>query len=138
MIIRKVPGDIFKGPEKHIAFAINVEGYNDSGFAGVISANFWPQLVNTGTQKLGTVLSKECKGRTFHAIVCHGLKSENGGWEQAPQMIKNGLDSINTNGEPIAIVPIGAGLVGMLSGADPKANIMGMEASKQKVILYGV
>ena len=33
MIIKTEPSDIFKQNAKHIAFAINTEGFNDSGFA---------------------------------------------------------------------------------------------------------
>lgn len=36
MIIRTTSGDILKGNETRIVFAVNAEGVNDSGFAGVI------------------------------------------------------------------------------------------------------
>ncbi len=40
MIIKTKSGDILKGNEKRIAFAVNIEGVNDAGFAGMISSRF--------------------------------------------------------------------------------------------------
>ena len=34
MVVKTVQDDVFNSKAKHIAFAINVEGFNDSGFAG--------------------------------------------------------------------------------------------------------
>ena len=38
MVVRTIQEDIFKSDAKHIAFAVNVEGCNDSGFAGQVSS----------------------------------------------------------------------------------------------------
>ncbi len=48
--------------------------------------------------------------------MCHSLK-ENWGENQA-EIIREFFDKISVNGEPIATIAIGTGLVGMLSGAD--------------------
>ena len=49
MIIEKLQGrDILKSGEKRIAFAVNTEGINDSGFAGMISRKYWPELAYIG------------------------------------------------------------------------------------------
>ena len=59
MIIKNKQGnDILKGGETRIAFAVNTEGCNDSGFAGMISRSYWPELAHIGECKLGTVLTK--------------------------------------------------------------------------------
>mgnify|MGYP001602394008 CR=1 FL=1 len=58
MIVNTTRGDVFQAPHKHIAFAVNTEGYNDAGFAGAVSSRYWPELANTGTKKLGDALMK--------------------------------------------------------------------------------
>ena len=34
MVVKTIQEDIFNTEAKHIAFAVNTEGYNDAGFAG--------------------------------------------------------------------------------------------------------
>jgi hypothetical protein len=38
MIVGRKIGDITQGLEKHVAFAVNTEGYNDVGLAGTIAS----------------------------------------------------------------------------------------------------
>ncbi len=115
MIIKSIPENIFDTDAKHIAFAINTEGYNDAGFAGQVSSKYWKELANCGNHELGTVLSKTVGDKTFHALVCHSLHD---GWgENQSEIIKECFDNIPSNGEPIATIAIGTGLIGMLSGA---------------------
>lgn len=133
MIIASKRGqDILAGGETRIAFAVNTEGYNDAGFAGVISRKYWPQLANAGKCELGTVLKKECNGVTFFALVCHSLE---GGWKDQTETIRKCFDQIEGD-EPVASISIGTGLIGMLSGANFTEIKAGMEASKAKIILY--
>ena len=56
MVVKTVQDDIFNSKAKHIAFAVNTEGYNDSGFAGQVSRKYWNELANCGEHELGTVL----------------------------------------------------------------------------------
>lgn len=128
----KQGNNILANGEKRIAFAVNTEGINDTGFAGVVARKFWPELINIGPHKLGTVLTKECNGVTFYALVCHSLKE---GWNNQTQIITECFDNINTT-EPVASISIGTGLIGILSGADFSQIKQGMENSKTKVILY--
>lgn len=133
MIIKNKQGcDILNGGEKRIAFAVNIEGYNDAGFAGMISRKYWPDLANFGPCDLGTVLSKHANDITFYALVCHSLKK---GWFDQTEIIKTCFDNIKSD-EPIATISIGTGLIGMLSGADFKKIKKGMELSNKKIILY--
>jgi hypothetical protein len=39
MIVRQVRGDIFASSQKHIAFAVSTDGFNDTGFAGQVSSS---------------------------------------------------------------------------------------------------
>jgi len=137
MILERRTGNIFGTECKHIMFAVNTEGINDSGFAGRVSHHFWPELAYCGPQLIGTVLSKkEDGGKTFHAIVCHSLK---GGWKEAPKIIEECLDTHFfdvSDDESIASVQIGGGLIGQFLGADMPAIIQAMERSKKKIILY--
>ena len=132
MIIEEKRGDILKGNETRIAFAINTEGVNDSGFAGMISRKFWPELANIGETTLGTVLTKEVDGVTFFALCCHSLKN---GWDNQQEVITKCFDSIPGD-EPVASISIGTGIVGIISGAIFTLIKAGMEDSKKKIILY--
>ncbi|TAN57315.1 hypothetical protein EPN15_04675 [Patescibacteria group bacterium] len=113
MIINTVRSDVFQTPDKHIVFAVNIEGFNDAGFAGVVSSLYWPELANTGPKKLGEVLSKNGKGKIFHALVCHSLGSD--GWKKTAEIVTKCLDSLDVpDNETIAIVLMGAGIVGQI------------------------
>lgn len=132
MIIKTTSGDILKSNETRIAFAVNTEGVNDSGFAGAISRMFWPELAHIGDTPLGTVLTKEVDGIEFFALCCHSLEN---GWHNQKEVIKKCFDSIPGD-EPVASIAIGTGLVGVLSGANFTVIKAGMEASKKEIILY--
>lgn len=134
MIVKTSLNDVFESEAKHIAFAINTEGFNDSGFAGQVSSQYWNEIANCGENPLGTVLSKTVGNKTFHALVCHSLHA-NWGDNQA-EIIKECFDKIPSNGELVATIAIGTGLVGRLSGADFKQIVCGMHDSKQQIILH--
>ena len=135
MIVKTVRGDIFNTEAKHIAFAINTEGVNDAGFAGIVARKYWPELESCGKHELGTVLSKTVGDKTFHALVCHSLRS---GWgDDQTEVIRQCFDSIPADGEQVASIAIGTGLIGVLSGADFKQILCGMHDSKQEIVLHG-
>lgn len=133
MIIKASGGDVFNTEAKHIAFAINKEGLNDSGFAGMVSSNYWHELAYCGFHEIGTVLSKRVGDITFHALVCHSLKEDWGSNQR--EVIKECFDKIPTD-EPVATIAIGTGLIGILSGANFRQIICGMHESNKKIILY--
>lgn len=136
MITKVLNEDIFKTPHKHIAFAINTEGSNDAGFAGQVASRYAPKLANTGKKKLGEVVTVESKGKTFHGLVCHSLKD---GWNDSPKTITECLDKIKTDDdESIAVVLMGAGMIGQMSGADVIANAKAIHKSKKNVVLYSL
>jgi hypothetical protein len=135
MIVNATRGDAFKTPHKHIAFAVNTDGSNDVGFAGAVSSRYWPGLINTGQKKLGETMSKNCKGKTFHALVCYELSGD--GWNKTAETVTKCLDSLDLpDDETIAIVLIGAGMIGQLGGADVFAILGGMARSKKRVAVY--
>lgn len=134
MVTRTIQEDIFKTDVKHIAFAVNVEGFNDSGFAGQVSSQYWNELENCGQHEIGTVLSKTIGNKTFHALVCHSLHD---GWgENQAEIIKECFDKIPSNGETIATIAIGTGFIGMMSGADFRQIVCGMHESQQNIVLH--
>lgn len=134
MIISNKQGqDILTGNEKRIAFAVNAEGYNDSGFAGLITRKYWPELANIGECELGTALCKTtADGITLYALVCHSLKN---GWQNQTEVIQKCFDAIECD-EAIASISIGTGLIGILSGANFDQIKKGMELSAKRIILY--
>ena len=135
MIVNRVRGDIFAESQKHVAFAVNTEGYNGAGFAGQVSSRIWPKLAKTGGNKLGDVLTYKNGNKTYHALVCHSL--EEGGWNETPRVARECLDKIDVpEGEEIAVVLMGSGPVGMMQGADVDAILAGMKNSKMKLIVY--
>ncbi len=136
MITKVINGNVFDTPYNHIAFAINTKGYNDAGFAGQVSERV-PKIANTGKKDLGEVVSIESKGKIFHGLVCHSL--EDNGWGGAPKAIITCLEKIQvTDTEPIAVVLMGAGMIGQMSGADVKANIRAIHQSKKNCVVYSL
>jgi hypothetical protein len=127
--------DVFSCSYQHIAFAVNTQGFNDAGFAGVVSDQYWPELANTGPKQLGQVMSRKVGDKTFHALVCHSL--DQNGWDETPKIVTQCLDSIDIpDDEIIAVVSIGGGPIGRAMGADPDAIRSGMEASQKTVVVY--
>ncbi len=136
MIVDTIRGDVFQTPYKHIVFAVNTEGYNDAGFAGAVSSRYWPELANTGKKQLGDVLMYTVGDKTFHAIVCHVLNAKEG-WYYTPVIVEKCLDQLDVpDGETIAIVLMGAGVVGRMGGADVFSILGGIARSKKKVAVY--
>lgn len=137
MVVKTTRGNVFNTSHKHIAFAVNVEGYNDAGFAGQVASKFRPELANTGGNKLGEVISFEANGKTFHALVCHSL--ERGGWTETPKYAEQCLNMLDVpEDETIAVVLMGAGPVGQMMGADVKAIAEAMDRSKKKLEVYSL
>lgn len=136
MISRQVRGDIFQSEFNHTVFAINTEGHNDAGFAGLVSSKFWPELSNTGEKELGAVLSKEVSpGQWLHGLVCHSL-SDNG-WAETPNVVRDCLDSIPVeDDEEIGAVLMGSGPIGRMMGADVNEILRGIDSSKKKVAVF--
>lgn len=125
--------NVFNLGAKHIAFAINKEGFNDAGFAGYVSDNYWDELAECGEHEIGEVLSKSVDGITLHALVCHSLYE---GWgDNQAQTIKDCFDKIEANGEPIASIAIGTGFVGKAQHAHFDEIVCGMHASDQNILL---
>ena len=134
MVVKTVQDNVFNTEAKHIAFAVNTEGYNDAGFAGQVARKYWKEIANCGEHELGTIFSKTIGDKTFHALVCHSL---NNGWgDNQREIIKECFDKIPANGEPVATIAIGTGLVGALSGADFRQIVCGMHDSKQNIYLH--
>lgn len=134
MIVGKKVGDIITGPERHVAFAINSEGLNGAGLAGNIAYQYWPELASTGAIPMGESLSKNTGKKIFHALVVHSLAA---GWEDAPHHIEACFNELQIpTDEEVASVAMGAGMVGLLSGANPAANLAAMERSDKSIIIY--
>ena len=137
MITSKIKGDILKSEHEHIAFAINTEGYNDAGFAGLVARRFWPDLAITGERQRGTVLKHSAGGKTFYGIVCHSLAEH--GWERSPETIEEALNALDVpKNETIAAVAIGGGPIGQMQGADVEANLKAMERSNKNIVVYSL
>ncbi len=132
MIQKVLNEDIFDTPHSHIAFAINTEGINDSGFAGEVFSRFAPELVYTGPRKLGEVVSITSGDKTFHGMVCHSLDR---GWgDNSSEVIISCLEKIETkNNEPIAVV-----LMGVNSGGDVIANAKAIHKANKTIVLYSL
>lgn len=137
MIKKRVKGDIFNSPCRHIVFAVNTEGRNERGFAGQVS-QIYPELAGTGGNRLGGIitLGRQDQEKIFHAIVCHSLAS-NPGWNKAPGIIEDCLNWLDIpDDEPIAVVLMGGGPIGQKMGADVRAILESMERSKKTLIVY--
>jgi hypothetical protein len=136
MIVDRKIGNVITGPERHVAFAVNSEGHNDAGLAGNIAYNFWPELASTGPIRMGEILSKDVGRKCFHAMVVHSLKE---GWAEAPDHIEACFNELHVpTDEEIASVAMGAGMIGILSGANPAENLAAMERANKKIVLYDI
>ena len=138
MINRTERGDIFNTSAKHIAFSINAEGAVGGGFDGSVISRCWPELLHCGAHPIGTALSKEVGGVTFHALVTHSLKKGWGSDEEQRKNTRKCFDSIKIPvGEEIASIAIGTGFMGAITGANPRQIVCGMCDSKHNITIYG-
>lgn len=134
MIVGRKVGDVITCSERHVAFAVNSEGFNDAGLAGNIAYNFWPELASTGPIRMGEILSKDTGKKVFHAFVVHSLRE---GWKDAPRHIEACFNELQIpTEEEIASVAMGAGMIGMMSGANPAENLAAMERSDKRIVIY--
>lgn len=134
MLKKVILKDIFEAEEKHIAFSINTEGYNDECFAADVAKRYWPEIEKSGKNKLGEVIPKKVGDKTFYAIVCYSLQD---GWDsKTSKIIKECFDKIETNGEPIATIPIGTAYPDRLTHANFREILQGMQESKQDIVMY--
>lgn len=134
MVIDEVVGDIFATKDHHIVFATNTEGYNDSGFAGAVARSYFPEISNTGGNKLGEVLTKNVDGKTFYGIVCHSLID---GWDNADEIILKALNEMDFQ-DNASIVAIGKGFVGMVSGAPVRKIYSAFKQCNKKLTIYSL
>ena len=131
MIINsKRKNDILKGRENlHIAFIANTEGMNTAGLAKEIAAKYWPEIVNIGVCKMGTVIEKEVEGIHFYGLVCY---SNERGFVDGDENICKCLDMISTD-EPISLE-----ISGVISGNNFFEVRNGIEKSQKKIVIYQV
>lgn len=133
-ILQQVQGDVLESGLP-IVFAVNSEGINDGGFAGVISRREWPILASIGPCEMGAVLPFPTDKPRLYALVCHSLDS--GEWDLAA--ITAGLDKIadeRGDQDEVAVVWMGRGFVGRLSGVDPEDTRRAVEGSRLRTHLY--
>ncbi len=136
MITDQVRGDVFEAPQKHVVFAVNVEGFNNDGFAGQVAARLWPKLAETGGNKMGQVLTRKSGEKTYYAVVCHSLMKQNG-WKKTPRVVREALDRLRVpKSEEIAVVLMGSGTIGRMGGANVGAIVDAISASKKKVVVF--
>ena len=134
MIIGRKIGNVMTGPERHVAFAVNSEGQNDAGLAGNISCQLWPELASVGALRMGEILSKDIGSKVFHALVVYSFAE---GWDAAPRHIEACFNELQIpTDEEVASVAMGAGMIGLLSGANPAENLAAMERSDKRIVIY--
>ena len=132
MIISTNNNDILKSNEKIIAFPVNVEGFNDAGISYEILKKYWRNMIHSKEYKLGTVIPKNVNNIFLYALVCYSIKD---GWINQREIIKECFDKIKTN-KPIATVEMGVQFLDKIEGADFNEIVLGMNDSKQEIILY--
>lgn len=131
-ITSTIPDDVF-GSDLPIAFATNVEGFNDAGFAGAIARRGWPELNDSIPRAMGSWRTHTLDGRTLYAICCHSI--DDGTWDYAA--ITRALDEIAaTEPGPLAVVWMGRGVIGRLLGADPDATRAAIDQANIDTHLY--
>lgn len=139
MIHDLIRGDVFAAEERAIVFAVNTEGHNDAGFAGLVSSRYWPELASTGPKELGTMLTRDVEypsgaPLTLAAVVCHSLGDA--GWAEAPVHIEAALNQLGLVEFPAAVVLMGAGMIGQMQGADVFANLGAIARAERACRVY--
>lgn len=132
-----IQGNIFETPADHIAFAMHYK--KDSrvnhliGFAGKVAKYGWPELKDIDFEK-GVPVTQKIKGKHFHACPIH--TNEEGGWDEAPELIEQCFNKLPVSGdEVVASVLMGGGLAGMKYKATVN-NLQGMVRTYKTVVLY--
>lgn len=135
MVVDVVKGNVFSSSLHSVVFAMNDDGANTDGFAGLVTGKCCPTGFVEEAFPLGTIVSLENDGKKFLGIVCHSLCQ--GGWSKTPQIVTSGLDLIEVQpDEKIAVVLMGAGLAGAVYGADVPAIVRAIHASKLQCVIY--
>jgi len=62
--------------QKHVAFAVNMEGINNSKFCHRIG-DYALGCIDTGKKELGDIATKKTGNTRYYGIVCYSLKK---GW----------------------------------------------------------
>lgn len=138
MVKELIRGDIFSTPDKHIIFAVNVAGDNSDGFASLVAERYWPELIDTGGNKLGEVLVHTSQDKTFYAIVCHSFHYKTG-WADAPAIIEKAINDMSfPESEEASIVMIGTGYTGMQLGAPTKEIAEVMKRCNKTLNVYSL
>ena len=133
MIVGTSKEKMVVGGPKHIAFEFNPD-YYDSWIEDVVVQGGWLDLYSKKNLTLGTVLSKELDFYTFHALVIY--TPEVNTLEDYGEFIKDCLNEIKANGEPIHIGPIGSGFIDSHSDFSFNDVIYGMIESDNDFILH--
>ena len=134
VIIEEKIGDIFEAPEKYTAFAVNTNGVNDSGLAGMMFRKY-PNLALTYPNfhpiPAGAHFFDISKDKVLCLLAAHTLGEP---WDhEKTQIAINGLSEIQ---EPIAIVKIGTGMIGQMLNADWDKIRKMLENSPAKFVIY--
>lgn len=75
MIKKVIQNDIFSTNAKHIVFAINCEGLNDDGFAGMIAREYWHELEFCGFNEIELSYLKSQEIQLFmHLLLTRYIK----------------------------------------------------------------
>jgi len=141
IITKEVKGNIFNAKENLIAFAVNIEGINDSGLAGKMFETY-PELHKSFPMfkpiKVGThfvpVSSSISENRTLCLVCCHSLKASR--WNYI--FTEMAIDDFKNINEEIAIVKIGTGIIGKSKGTDWHIIRKILEDSPAKFVIYSI
>jgi hypothetical protein len=133
MIVDWRVGNVLDGPERHLAFPINVEGKPGVGLDGTIADNYMPELEQTGPLRMGTILSREVGQKFFHGLVVHSLTN----WAEAPKHIEACFNELEiSTDEEVASIVMGGGTEGQRVGAETAKNLGAMARSNKSIAIY--
>jgi hypothetical protein len=121
-------GDVLKGPEAHVAFALGSE------LAGSIASEYWPELRHSSFLSDRKIISKYIGNKLLHGLA---IRRPEDGWKNVPSNIEYCFNELQVaNGEEVASVALGRDMKSLLNGADPIENLAAMERSNKNIILY--
>lgn len=115
MIIQELCGDIRTTTHKHVVFALNKEGFNNSGFAAQIAKDGFQEILKTEKKEFGDYITKTIDGINYWGIVCYSKKKN--GWDNSPKAILETLNKLPFNEENVSILAIGSSISELSQGA---------------------
>lgn len=130
MIVKTTNADIIEDQNvKHIGICINKEGIFNTDILKLISKYIGP----IGENELGTLITREHKGKIYHLLVCYSIKE--GFSSDQKEILKSCLDKIDSKNQTITCIPAGTFAEDLCFGIDINEILKAFEECNKNINL---